>query len=277
MVKESLIGWTQYTWNIAVWCDKVSEGCKFCYMMKDMERYGRKLTQVTRTQKAAFYKPDKIKEPALVFTCSWTDFFHEGCDPFRHEAWEIIRRNPHLTFQILTKRPERILQCLPPDWDWGYPNVWLGITVENQLRYLERMEYFKRIPAAVRFLSLEPMLGEMKLDEYLYRGNRSGEYSLSDSIPEDRRSKLINFIDWVIVGGESGNETGKWLYRPAQLKWFEQIAETCKQYDVPMFMKQMGTHLSKKLKLADRHGTDISEFPAQLKIQEFPKIYKPAA
>jgi protein gp37 len=95
-----------------------------------------------------------------VFTCSWSDWFHEDADPWRDEAWEVIRAAPDLTFQILTKRPERIADHLPADWGDGYPNVWLGVTIENR-RFVDRADVLREVPAAVRFISAEPLLGPL--------------------------------------------------------------------------------------------------------------------
>ncbi len=125
------IGWTDATWNPWYGCSKVSPGCAHCYMFRDMKRYGSDPEVVTRS-KTKFDEPRKWKTPRRVFTCSWSDWFHEGADAWRAEAWAIVRDTPHLTYQILTKRPERIADHLPPDWGEGYPNVWLGTSVENQ-------------------------------------------------------------------------------------------------------------------------------------------------
>jgi len=107
MGQNSSIQWTHSSWNPWTGCRKVSSGCKFCYMMRDKEIYGKDGTIVVRS-KTTFNDPLKWKEPKLVFTSSWTDFFIEEGDQWRDEAWAIIKKCPHHIFQILTKRPERI-------------------------------------------------------------------------------------------------------------------------------------------------------------------------
>lgn len=148
----STIQWTDSTWNVAVGCTKVSPGCKNCYMMRDFEgRFGRADVNgtVTRTKPATFNAPLKWQKqglrcidgrPLKVFTSSLTDIFHPAIDSYRHEIWDIIKQCPGLVFQILTKRSERILECLPPDWGPdNYSHVWLGVSVESQ-QYLYRVE-----------------------------------------------------------------------------------------------------------------------------------------
>src|ERR1700761_9152752 len=109
------IQWTNKSWNPWQGCRKVSAGCKFCYMFREKEKYGQNGSRIVRS-KTTFTAPLKWKDPSLVFTCSWSDFFIEEADEWRQEAWDIIKATPHLTYQILTKRPERIGMCLPADW-----------------------------------------------------------------------------------------------------------------------------------------------------------------
>lgn len=261
MANQSAIQWTDATWNIARGCTKVDEDCKFCYMYRDSfdsKRYDP--LQVVRT-KTVFNMPLKYphRQSAcwpgrpLIFTCSLTDFFHEAIDEYRHEAWEIIRQCPHLIFQILTKRPERLLQCLPNDWGNGYDNVWLGTSCGSQGSE-QRMMDLINIECKVRFLSLEPLHGRIELPADAADGS--------------------GFFDWVIVGGESGNENGKYRYRPCEVEWIAEIVQQCKDQNVPVFVKQMGTYLAKKLGMSDRHGGNINEFPKELQHRYFPISYE---
>src|SRR5689334_23079211 len=165
MGERTNIGWTDATWNPWHGCKKVSPGCKHCYMYRDKERYGQDPTKVVRS-KTKFRDPFKWADGRMVFTCSWSDWFIEEADAWRPEAWEIIKATPHHTYQILTKRPERIAGHLPPDWGRGYPNVWLGVSVENQ-DYVERILRLLAEPAAVHFISAEPLLGPLNLLPYL--------------------------------------------------------------------------------------------------------------
>jgi len=246
MGAETKIGWTQATWNPFHGCKKVSAGCKYCYMYRDKERYGQDPSDVVRS-KSNFSAPLKWKEPKLIFTCSWSDWFIQEADGWRKALWQIIKDTPHHTYQILTKRPERIARCLPDDWGNGYPNVWLGISAEDKQTFRERMDEFAKVKAKVKFLSAEPLLEYFDLTYGFDKG-----------------------INWVILGGESGNETGKYLYRECQMEWFELMALDCVRCDVPVFVKQLGTHLAKQIKLKDRAGADMDEFPPKLQLQQFP-------
>ena len=245
---DSHIQWTKHTWNPWHGCSKISPGCKFCYMYRDKERYGQKPSTVLKSR-TAFKTPYKWKEPALVFTCSWSDWFIEDADEWRPKAWEIIKNTPHLTYQILTKRPERILNHLPWDWGDGYDNVWLGISGENEELTYQRLVELHKVPAKVKFISAEPLL---------------------EDITSNRNIELIRKLDWVIIGGESGNDTGKYRYRPMAQSWAQNIIDVCNTYNVPCFMKQLGTDLAKQLQCKDRHGGDITEWPISLQVRQFP-------
>lgn len=271
-MKESPIQWTGPTWNIAVGCSKVSEGCKFCYMMRDFEkrpRWSEVNGKVYHTSEVTFNAPliwHKQGRRAvdgrrlLVFTCSLTDFFHPSIDEYRNEAWDIIRKCPNFIFQILTKRPERVVDCLPEDWGEGWENVWMGVSVENQKRAEERLPLLKDIPAQTKFVSFEPLLGEVDLTEL-------------DVLHVDGRV-IYAAYDWAIIGGESGNNSGKWLYRECKLEWIQSLVNQHKEAGVPVFLKQFGTHLSKEFGFKDRHGGNIGEWTEQWRIREFPHCYK---
>lgn len=213
MAENSSIEWTNHTYNPWYGCLKVSPGCKFCYMYRDMKRYGRDPMVVTRAKPITFNAPMKWMDPAFVFTCSWSDFFIEQADPWRDEAWAIIRKTPHLTYQILTKRPRNVLGRLPADWGDGYPNVWLGVSVENQEHAWRISELSYRVPYRKLFVSYEPALGPINL---------KGEFQQG-------------VVDWLIAGGESGPTP-----RPANPEWFRAIRDQCQLYDVPFFHKQNG-------------------------------------
>jgi protein gp37 len=264
MKKESAIQWTDYTWNIARGCSKVDADCKFCYMYRDSfdgHRYNPR--EVVRT-KSVFDLPLRIKEKQskawdgkpLVFTCSLTDFFHEGCDIFRMEAWDIIRKSPDLIFQVLTKRPDR---NLPAYWEEVRNRVWLGTSIGHQDGIHRLSDLIVPIQPGIKFLSLEPLHGPIDLGLNTY---------------VDDSAHVHNLIDWVIVGGESGNDNGSYKYRPCKIEWIENIVEQCKKYDIPVFVKQMGTYLSKQMIMSDRHGGNINEFPEHLRLREFPKAVR---
>lgn len=212
MAENSKIEWTDHTWNPWQGCKKVSPGCKYCYMYRDKKRYGQNPMTVIKSSLATFNKPLTWKDPAKVFTCSWSDFFIDQADEWRGEAWDIIRQTPHLTYQILTKRPENIKDRLPEDWGYSWPNVWLGVSVENN-DYIWRIDELYQIPAMVRFVSYEPALGPLNIHHKMEDG----------------------MIDWLISGGESGPAA-----RPAIPFWFRQIQIECDYYAIPYFHKQNG-------------------------------------
>ncbi len=217
MGKNSGIEWTDHTWNPWYGCQKVSPGCKHCYAERDMQRHGRDFNTVTRAS-TVFDAPLRWQDRAFVFTCSWSDFFIEKADEWRDEAWEIIRKTPHLTYQILTKRPDNIHSRLPEDWGEGYPNVWLGTSIESHAQRF-RADELLRYKAAKHFLSMEPLLGPVDIQAYLIHDNGS---------PGDR-------IDWVIAGGESGSG-----FRNCKADWIRKIQLSCQLEGVPFFFKQWG-------------------------------------
>jgi len=248
MAEVSKIQWTDATWNIAVGCTKVDEDCKYCYMYRESMKGTRYNPKEIRKTKTVFNLPLKLKVPSKIFTSSLTDFFHEAIDEYRDEAWDIIRKCPQHTFQILTKRPERIAANLPKDWGEGWDNVWLGTSVGSDVGR-NRIEILSDIPAKVRFVSFEPLWSEIDMGFDV--------------------STLIR-IHWAIIGGESGNDTGMYRYRPCKIEWIESIIHQMQMVGCAVFVKQLGTHLAKEMGLKDRNGGDIDEWPEHLKIRNFP-------
>lgn len=234
MGENSAIEWTDNTWNPWIGCRKVSQGCKHCYMYRDQERYGNDPRTVKRTADATFYKPLKWKDKARVFTCSWSDFFIEDADEWRGEAWGVIRDTPHLTYQILTKRPENIAVRLPADWGDGYPNVWLGVSVESD-DVMGRVVDLTRVPAIVHFVSFEPLLGPIM------------------------RWLWLRDVEWAIVGGESGPQA-----RAMNERWAQDIINVCQREGIPVFVKQLGGW-------PDKRG-DIERFPPSLRVRQYPDV-----
>lgn len=210
---------------------------------------------VVRT-KTVFNLPLKIKQPSKIFTCSLTDFFHEEIDSYRDEAWEIIRKCPQHTFQILTKRPDRIDRNLPDYWEEIKDRVWLGTSVGSMKGINRIFELRSQCFKCINFLSAEPLHEEISL-HHLFPAD-SGDLAWG------------SLLDWVIIGGESGNENGKYRYRPCEIEWIESLIKQCRDNNIPVFVKQLGTHLAKELKLSDRHGGNIDEWPEHLRIREFP-------
>lgn len=263
MAENSKIQWTDATWNPWHGCKKVSPGCKYCYMYRDKDRYGQDPTTVLRS-KSTFNAPLKWSQDMQmglpkgdaftgmkIFTCSWSDFFIEEADEWRPEAWEIIKKTPEFTYQILTKRPGRINYCLPPDWDHGYDNVWLGVSIESD-EEINRAFLLHNVKAKAKFISAEPLIGA--IDKF---PNLFGYGGLD--------------LDWLIIGGESGNKTGKYLYRACSIGWIEELIWWCNHLSVPVFVKQLGSSLADELGLKDKFGGDISEWPLDLQVRQFPR------
>lgn len=212
MGKNSGINWTDHTWNPWQGCRKVSPGCLNCYMYRDKKRFGQDPSTVVRSKPATFNAPLKWKDPARVFVCSWSDFFIEDADPWRGEAWEIMRRTPHLTYMLLTKRPENIKERLPADWP--LKNVWIGVTAEDTPNFLKRVPVLRDAAGpnvAGLFVSVEPMLRPI--------------------LP----TVTLTGINWVICGGESGP-------RPREIRytWVNYLKSLCEFEKVPFFFKQWG-------------------------------------
>lgn len=294
MAEHTGIQWTDATWNPWHGCIKVSPGCKNCYMYTEKKMYGQEPSIVSRS-KTKFLEPLKwtpewlakqaakngtdwrVGDPFRVFTCSWSDFFIEDADEWRPEAWDVIRRTPHLTYQVLTKRPERVAGLLPADWGEGYPNVWLGVSVESPA-YTWRINRLLEIPAATRFLSIEPLLQGLSLRAWppFFADAVNAVAAVFEVEPSllcvDRRA-----IDWVIVGGESGPGA-----RPCNLQWVRRIVAECQAALVPVYVKQLGRLPVDgpdefDVELSDPKGGDIEEFPEELRVRQFPNTQQKVA
>ncbi len=248
MGKETIIAWTDHTFNIAWGCVKVSPGCKHCYAERfSRDRCGLKLWGPNSERRTFGEKHwrDPLNWNALaakegrrhrVFSASMCDWCedHPTIDMERARLWDTIRATPWLDWQLLTKRADRLAACLPEDWGDGYPNVWLGVSIEN-LDYAWRAERLREIPAVVRFISYEPALGSLL------------GMDLSD-------------IDWVIYGGESGPG-----FRDHDLQWAREMRAKCETAGTAFFFKQsaairteMGTTLD---------GETIRQYPTPRKVE----------
>lgn len=292
---KSGIEWTDASWGPWRGCSKVSEGCQNCYAEREMTKYGKDFNTVTRAARQTFEAPLHWKEPKKIMVCPWSDFFHPDADSWRFEALDIIGQCPQHTFIVVTKRPERMVECLygkqahdGMTYGFGYlcqksiiPNVWLLVTAENQHRA------DKRIPELVKIrqygnwpvlgVSIEPMLGELDLGAWLFRHypcERCGagwKYNIAERginfllrCPNCRGEKVVprgnetySALDWVIIGAESGSDR-----RPCNLDWVRRVRDDCKAANVPLFIKQL--HIDGKL------VKDQNLFPADLRIREMP-------
>ena len=217
-----------HTQNFWVRCNRVSDGCKHCYMEPGMKRTGEKRPfRGPRRTTSTWSDPFKFNRMAAkdkrrhrVFTCSWSDFFHPGADKWRDEAWEVIRQTQNLDWLILTKRPELMSSRMPDDWGDGWPHVWLGATVEAQQYLKDRVTALLAIPARIHYISAEPLLEAIDFRPYL------------------------DEIDWVIVGCENAAKEKR---RPMDLDWARDIRDRCRATDTAFFFKQryVGTTLTR--------------------------------
>jgi len=279
-VQKTAIQWADYTWNPWQGCTHVSPGCENCYMFEEKKRYGQKPEIVVRSKDNTFQKPlkrnrqkeYKIESGARVFTCSWSDWFHPLADKWRQEAWEIIKQRPDVLFIILTKRTHRMADCLPGDWGDGYPNVVLGVSVENQAM-LPRVEKLLRTPAAIRAVSYEPALEMVDFSGHMPGQRIDHAQSEIDARRGIKRIAAPTYwehhgIDWLIIGGESGNGA-----RAFDIEWARKNVIQCREAGVACFVKQLGAvpmdgHTY--LKLESEKGGDWNEWPDDLKVREFP-------
>lgn len=264
MGATSAIEWTDATWNPWRGCRKVSAGCANCYMFREQRRFGKDPATVVRASPPTFNLPLRLATGTRVFTCSWSDFFIEDADPWRLEAWDIIRERPGLHFLILTKRPENIPDRLPPDWVDGWPNVWLGASIEDQRTADKRIPMLLDTPAVHRFLSYEPALGPVDFSAYF-----GGPYV---GLPGDKVYPNYNpGIDWIIVGGESGPHA-----RPCNVEWIRATVKTCRSAKIPVFVKQLGTKPESpshcRMRTLSPKGADPSEWPTDLRVRETPRF-----
>lgn len=220
---SSAIEWTELTWNPVTGCDRVSPGCAHCYALDlaaRLKRMGQPKYQRDGARRSSgpgfgvtlhpqtLAEPLRWRTPRVVFVNSMSDLFHEEIpDDFIAQVFETMGRAHWHVFQILTKREER-LAAMAPDLPWP-PNVWMGVSVENR-RFVHRVDSLRDVPAAVRFISAEPLLGPL----------------------DDLR---LDGMGWVIVGGESGAK-----HRPIRAEWVRTVRDACFAANIPFFFKQWG-------------------------------------
>jgi protein gp37 len=245
---ETSIEWTDATWNPVAGCSVLTAGCTNCYAMRmaarleamGTEKYrgltrksgGRAVwTGKIRLDRASLDAPKSWSKPRKVFVNSMSDLFHDEVPiEFIARVWDVMKETPRHTYQILTKRPERMAEVLSRAPFRILPNVWLGTSVEDD-RVLHRLDAVRRVPAAIRFVSLEPLIGSVA------KGNLTG-------------------IHWAIVGGESGPRA-----REMKPEWVDEIEAMCRRYGAAFFFKQWG---GRNKKAAGRllRGRTYDELPA---------------
>lgn len=302
MGDKSSIEWTNATWNPVTGCSKVSPGCAHCYAetlaltrLAGKEGYpGLPWTPANAAENVVLRperldQPKRWRKPRMIFVNSMSDLFHEQVpDDFIARVFAAMAAAPQHTFQVLTKRPERmrdwfawegqgINRCGTVrnefDWhfsegldpmmrlfDWPLPNVWLGTSIENR-RYVGRADLLRQTPAAVRFISAEPLLGPLVWDGVSYQSH--GDGGRPEPIPAeawedgfDGPDLDLTDIDWLIVGGESGKG-----YRPIREEWVTDLLYRCEEEDTAFFLKQMGGY---------RPGGALEDLPEDLRVRQFP-------
>jgi protein gp37 len=242
------IEWTEVTWNPVTGCDRISSGCANCYaltMAKRLKAMGAAKYQRDgdpRTSGPGFgvtVHPDTLtlpyrwRTPRVVFVNSMSDLFHARVPVgFVRQVFDVMAATPQHTYQLLTKRPTRLAR-LAPELPWP-PNVWAGVSVESA-EHLGRITALRTVPAAVRFVSAEPLLGP--LDDVCLDG-----------------------VAWLIIGGESGVGA-----RPVDLAWIRALLACCQKAGTAPFVKQLGTRWAGAGK-----GGDWAHWPADLRIREYP-------
>lgn len=288
MGAKSKIEWTNATWNPLRGCSRISEGCRFCYAEGIAARFSgpgmayeglahRVGGEARWTGKVVLVEdkltmPLRWKKPRMIFVNSTSDLFHESVpDEWIDRVFAVMALCPQHTFQVLTKRADRMQAYMTARNGMGnrhaalempLPNVWLGVSVEDQATADARIPHLLATPAAKRFVSYEPALGPVDF-YYALRG--------IGPATEVRRGQL----DWIIVGGESGRGA-----RPFDLQWARDVIAQCKDAGVACFVKQLGAKVTgphpngvNETTLEFRHSKagDIEEWPADLRVREFPQ------
>lgn len=253
MAENSAIQWTGSTWNPTTGCDRTSPGCDRCYALTlaaRLKRMGQAKYQADgdprtsgpgfqlTTHDDALEVPLRWRKGRLIFVNSMSDLFHESVTfDFIERVFNVMARTPQHTYQVLTKRSKR-LATIANSLQWP-SNVWMGVSVESD-RYTFRARHLAEVPASIRFLSCEPLLGPLT-------------------------SLDLDAIDWLIVGGESGKDA-----RPMMLQWVRHLQSRCREAQVAFFAKQLGTAWSIDRGYGRTHGGDWELWPKDLRVRQMP-------
>lgn len=268
MGDKTKIEWTDATWNPVTGCLIVSSGCKYCYAERDFHHpYPRREFTDVRTHPERLEQPLRWRKSRRIFVNSMSDLFHDRVgDGFIEAVVGAMWAARQHTFQILTKRPERARQflrvktlemCLAElrGWlaalpssvstdqydsarlngSWPLPNVWLGVSMEDQETADQRVPVLLETPAALRFVSYEPALGRIDFSRLLARTTYLPAEMSGEALDAGSAGEEIPGVDWIICGGESGLEA-----RPAHPDWFRSVRDQCQAARVPFFFKQWG-------------------------------------
>ncbi len=304
-MNKSKIEWTERTWNPVTGCSKISAGCQNCYAERMSKRLAGRAGYPADEPFRVTLHPDRLDQPlrwskpSKIFVCSMSDLFHEDVpDEFITQVFAFMALAPQHTFLVLTKRPKRMSEYISASgrydaiieqlnkgdvWDlplrtvkrlainapredkWPLPNVWLGVTAENQEQAEKRIPILLQIPAAVRWVSVEPMLGAVELRKINLGPNGHGLSFTLDSLNRwahgfdektgrhkvSRNDEFPGKLDWIVCGGESGPGA-----RPMHPEWARSLRDQCQAAGVPYFFKQWGEWLPQKEWLEQEDSPD---------------------
>ncbi|MDI3548160.1 MAG: hypothetical protein PWR10_1812 [Halanaerobiales bacterium] len=235
-MSQTKIEWTDYSWNVVTGCTPVSEGCENCYAKRMATRLRGRCGYPEDEPFRVTMRPDRLseplswKKPRRVFVCSMGDLFHDDVEGgFLCRVFDTIMAAEQHTFLVLTKRPKRMIDFFKQCIHRTLSNLWVGVTVENQSAADERIPILLQIPAVVRFVSCEPLLGPVDVYKYL------DVYDPPTLTNPDGYNPDKQLIDWVICGGETGPRA-----RPMHPDWVRSLRDQCQAAGVPFFFKSWG-------------------------------------
>lgn len=274
-MQRTSIQWTDYSWSPIKWrhketgksfhfCTHVSEGCKNCFSETLNKSFGTGLDYTAPNERLVepWISEKEMKQPRRlcvegdkVFVMDMSDLFHYMItDGMILDVMKVIKDNPHITFQVLTKRPQRMWRFMSYYFPEPLPNLWLGVSVENQQAAETRLNWCLDTWSAVRWVSVEPLLERVDLRPWLSSGGDT-------------------YLDWVVVGGESGPKA-----RPFYLSWARDIISQCRDTDTAVFIKQMGSNAwdsdengEWRMTYKDKKGGDWNEWGCDLQKREMPR------
>ncbi len=320
MGDRSGIQWTEASWNPVRGCSVISPGCHNCYAMKQAHRFSgtgkpydglTKLTVASGPQwngevrfiESMLDQPLRWTRPRRIFVNSMSDLFHDGVSNEQIAAvFGVMAASPQHTFQVLTKRPERMREWFRwyegdsgagasataavfaaedatgrnldvdhfCDARWPLPNVWLGVSAEDQKRWDERVPVLVDTPAALCWVSAEPLLGPIDMSGGIWEP--PGSYFQLPGMSEPQWDSGNGFLDWIVVGGESGSGA-----RPCRIEWVFNMVEQCRRAGVPIFVKQMGSNArafrtGSRITWMTTKGGDPEEWPPELRVRQYPEV-----
>jgi len=264
-VQRTKIPWTDAVWNPITGCSPISPGCEHCYAKRMANRLRGRFGYPKQNPFAVTFHPDRLEEPLRwrkprrIFVCSMGDIAHEEiyesgrCEEWYEAIWRVMARCPQHTFMLLTKRPEGLHHAYGDAFlagcgaDFPLPNVWVGVTAEDQEQADKRIPIILSIPAAVHFVSVEPMLSEIQMRDDWLREAWTGPGAFHGAREDHNR---VPRLGWMICGAETGPGA-----RPMDPLWAERLYHQCKEAGVPFFFKKA----SKGLPVAPE--CEVHEFP----------------